>query len=269
MAFEKILKNTTGLDIFLKFPGVEIPAGGQITINVEEYLDFAANDAILEITPLINSGDIVVNNGTVDYSAADGIRFLEYTDRLTAKEDGTDKAIVVTDLNFKGSAAVTDQGNGQADIEIGANLFGALWQMTFTEDGSADNEWLGLYDRGVKSNRTLGIIPFDCEVCVITFSNSRAGADCDIEIYAADAGDGNNASKVYEWKIVDKRHQCITPNPVLQFSAGDKIGIFCQDQGGDPENVVVTIYFRITSTNKCNGGENFSGNIESSNPGAT
>ena len=267
---QKILKNTTGADIFLEFPGVLVPASGQITINVEEYIDFAAEEAINELTPLINGGSIVVNNGTVDYSAADGIRFLEYPDRLTVQEDGTDTTIVTTNINFTGSVATTDNGDGNVDVEVGANFFGALFQLAYTEDGDADNEWLGMYDRGNKSNQTFGVIPFDCEICVITYSNSKGGSDCDIELFASDAGDGNNNTKVFEWQIRDKRVDCISvfPSPI-QFSPGDKLGVYCQDQGTNAKNVAVVIYFRILSTNKCNGGENFSGNFGTAIPGTT
>jgi hypothetical protein len=268
---EKILKNTTGSDIFLEFPGITVPASGQVTINVEEYKDIAAESALItELTPLINSGDIVVNNGTVDYSAADGIRFLEYPDRLTVQEGGTDTTIVTKSINFTGSAATTDQGDGNVDIEVGATLFGALWQLAYTEDGDADNEWLGLYDRGNKSNQTFGVIPFDSEICVITYSNSKGGSDCDIELHLADAGDDNNNVKIYNWEIRDKRVDCVsTFTTPIQVNAGDKLGVYCQDQGTDAKNVAVVIYFRIINTNKCDSGENFSGNFSSVIPGTT
>lgn len=74
---QKILKNTTGADIEIDSVGILIPASGQLTINTESYLDLASDDSVAELTPLINAGDIVVNNGTEDFSAADGIVYLK------------------------------------------------------------------------------------------------------------------------------------------------------------------------------------------------
>lgn len=76
----KILKNTTANAIELSAVGLEIDPNSQITIEVDDYIIFATTDAINEITPLINSGDIVVNDGVNDLSASDAINFLSYPD---------------------------------------------------------------------------------------------------------------------------------------------------------------------------------------------
>jgi len=76
----KILKNTTVLDIVLKAVGVTVPASSQLTIDKTEYGLIATDDSILEITSFINSGDIVVNNGTKDLNAVDGLNFLRIPD---------------------------------------------------------------------------------------------------------------------------------------------------------------------------------------------
>ena len=76
----KILKNTTASDIDLDKSGVEIPANGQITLSVEEYALFASVDSITELTPFINAGDIVVNDGNNDLSAAEALDFLKFPD---------------------------------------------------------------------------------------------------------------------------------------------------------------------------------------------
>jgi len=77
----KILKNTTASDIELSSSGLLIPASGQVTVNVEDYLLIAAVDSIAELTPLINSADIVVNDGTSDLATLDGINYLKYPDQ--------------------------------------------------------------------------------------------------------------------------------------------------------------------------------------------
>lgn len=77
---EKILKNTTLSDIEIQSVGITVPASGQITIQVQDYLLLASDDSIAELTPLINSGDIVVNNSVEDLFPIKGINFIKYQD---------------------------------------------------------------------------------------------------------------------------------------------------------------------------------------------
>lgn len=65
----KILKNTTGSEITLSVNGFSIPAGGQVNIVNQNYGLLAKDGSVTELTPLINSGDIVVNDGTNDLIA--------------------------------------------------------------------------------------------------------------------------------------------------------------------------------------------------------
>ena len=81
----KIAKNTTGSDISLSDTGITVPASGQYTLNESEYILWAQSTVVspaTQLVTLINSGDIVVNDGTTDLGAADGIRFLQYPDRF-------------------------------------------------------------------------------------------------------------------------------------------------------------------------------------------
>jgi hypothetical protein len=81
----KILKNTTISDIELKVTGFTILASSSYAIEVSEYRFWATPDAIAEITPFINSGAIVVNDGIRDLSAVEGINHLKYPDFATSQ----------------------------------------------------------------------------------------------------------------------------------------------------------------------------------------
>lgn len=59
----KIVKNTTISDIELPDTGTTIPASGQLTLDPIEYYLYAAST---DIIPHIDSGDIVINDGTAD-----------------------------------------------------------------------------------------------------------------------------------------------------------------------------------------------------------
>jgi len=115
----KRFKNTTGTLIELfELGDLELPTGGvYVELTIEEYLDVAADEAISELTPLINAGDVIVNDGTNDLSAADGIRFLRYADRAYIQSYGVDVTRVNVDLNFEDNLTVTDNGNGKATVK--------------------------------------------------------------------------------------------------------------------------------------------------------
>lgn len=70
----KIIKNTTSSDIEIDVLGLTIPANDQITLSPDTYLD--AEDSITEISTLITSGDLVVNDGLNDLTAEEGIDYL-------------------------------------------------------------------------------------------------------------------------------------------------------------------------------------------------
>ncbi len=69
----KILKNTTIADISIKDTGVLVPASGQYIIPAQDYLLWMDS---VDIDVHINSGDIVVNNGTKDLSINMGLNYI-------------------------------------------------------------------------------------------------------------------------------------------------------------------------------------------------
>lgn len=73
----KILKNTTTNAIELLELGITIAPNNQAVINPSDYDILASADSILEIVPLLNSGDIVVNDGIADLNAPDGLNLIE------------------------------------------------------------------------------------------------------------------------------------------------------------------------------------------------
>lgn len=76
----KILKNTTLSDIELLELGVTVPASGQYEVGTSDYLILAQSNSISELTSLINSGDIIVNDGTDDLSIEDALEYIKYPD---------------------------------------------------------------------------------------------------------------------------------------------------------------------------------------------
>lgn len=112
---QKIVRNITASGILVQDTGVHIDSGENYIIDSQTYLLWTNS---LDVIPLITSGDLVINNGTYDLSPADGIRFLQYPDRLLIKQNGTSITDVATELNFVGSVSVTDNANGRATVSI-------------------------------------------------------------------------------------------------------------------------------------------------------
>lgn len=79
----KIIKNSTASGIPILSLGVEFAASLSVEVDPEDYLLLATDDTIAELTPLINSGDLVINDGIQDLSPEDGINFLKYSDEST------------------------------------------------------------------------------------------------------------------------------------------------------------------------------------------
>ena len=70
----KILNNTTASPIEIADVGISISANSSYTIPSQDYNLFASSD---DIVSYIGNGDIVVNDGTIDLSAAQGIGLIQ------------------------------------------------------------------------------------------------------------------------------------------------------------------------------------------------
>ena len=73
----KVIKNTTGSAIDIKSVGIILAASSQLTVEPTDYPLLGSSDVVAELTPLINSGDIVVNTGDEDLPAAKAIEYIK------------------------------------------------------------------------------------------------------------------------------------------------------------------------------------------------
>ena len=81
----KILKNTTVTDITLDI-GLVVPGSGQITLNPQDFDEAAASDDLVEF---IGSGDIIVNDGSIDLGKSDAIRLIQggFSNKIQLDDD--------------------------------------------------------------------------------------------------------------------------------------------------------------------------------------
>jgi len=226
----KIIKNqkSPAADISLGDVGVTIPASGQYTLNNAEILLWS--DAIIlspasQLVTLINSGDIVVNNGTSDFNAADGIGFLKYPDRATIQLGTTDTVRVAEIFNFEGDVNVVKSAAGKATITIGetGTATGKLYVVTGFSTGVTIDKWLNVEHPNATSDETPFTMPGDGKTIALTYSNANNLSTLDVEFYV------NNVLQ-FTWSIRDKRNAFkILNTGLFNVSQGDRVSIFIKD----------------------------------------
>ena len=178
-------------------------------------------------------------------------------DQVNAQDLGSGSA-------SSGKIMETDGSGGWNLIDTPSSGSSGNGIITFSEkffaNGGSSNYWLELGD-GAYSNSTFFVVPWDCKINAITFSNSNSAPDLDIEVYKSDAGDGNSNSKIIDWDVSNKR-VAYDSTLSVSLSAGDKLGIYLKDKGSNPSDPVVTLYFAVSEdAQNGSGGESFGGSF--------
>jgi len=227
-ALKKIIKNTTGSDIEINETGQTVPAGGQIEIDPINYNYWATSETITEITSAVNAGDLVINNGTSDLNAADGLLFLEHPDRAIVQLSAADVVRVAKILNFQGDVDVSQPIAGQATITIGetGTATGKLYVITGFAPGVTINKWVSVEHPNATSDMVPFDMPGDGRTIALTYSNENDASNADIEFYV-------NAVLKFTWQIRNKRTAFKVVNiGMFTVVQGDRISIFAKAFSG-------------------------------------
>jgi len=137
---------------------------------------------------------------------------------------------------------------------------GLPFQAVFLDNGSTGNEWLCQYDANIPSNQSPYVVPFDCRLVGITYSNSKDEVDSDIEIWVSALGDGTTKTRVFNWERNNKRVGYKTDfDPYIEFDAGDKVSVYNDDKGKNASDTVVILYFQAINNNVDEEWEDYSG----------
>lgn len=261
---EKIVRNTTGSDIFVDGTGVNIEAGTSYTINRINYnywSDASVNDTTFISD--VNSGDLVVNNGSIDLDATDGLRYLELISPILVEQNSGLGVQATEKITLEGDVITTESTEGEINFEIGTTPNFTTYSLFFEEVGSAASEWLETNGDGVNSNQAPHIIPFDSKLVALTFTNTDNDSDTDLEIYSVPEGSGSGPSTLkFTWSLTNTRTARKSNFPSdITFSAGDKVAVFTNDIGVNPDNVRIAMYLQITNFEESENSEQWSGNI--------
>ena len=247
---KKILKNTTMSVIILEQVGLTIPASSQIIIEPSDYL-LLANEAIIgtEIETLIQSGDIVVNDGVTDLSADRGFDYIK----------APDTALNIRFLGEPQRSNAFVSKNVQEAIEEArenySGIVGRTFSAVFYNNGNTSNKWI----YHVPTSEATDTLPYvgvwDMDIYGISFANKNTNINCDVEFYVNGI---TNPNLVYTLMVRNSRFYYKTQiNPIFTMLVGDGLSIYVKKVGSStPSSVEVDIFVRINSNNTAETGAN-------------
>lgn len=244
MAIIKRLYNNTGGNLFHDESGYNLIAGQYTEVDP----DRLSKVSDTEMQNWFISGDVYFNDGTSDFTTYPE-NFNRLLDQKVIQKDDSDVTNDVEVINFEGNVSVTDEGDKKSTVLVGQGIIGQIIPLIFSLNGTANNDWFGYVINLAPSDETNALIPFDCNLIALTFTNKRSGVDQDIEVHKALYNNGNTNANVWTSEIRNQRtfQECITG---ISFNAGDKIAVYSSDQGGNASDPVVILWLQIT-TNTC------------------
>ncbi len=142
-----------------------------------------------------------------------------------------------------------------------------VFQLAFVRENSeVKNTWLSHNgDNSLSSDKTTAIIPFNCTLVGLTYSNQQVGADVDVEIHAANAGAMLDTKTIrYTQVIRNKRIVSDTTMNGIDFNIGDKLGVYLKDKGTNSKYVAVILYFKVLDAETKLHEEDYSGGMTGS-----
>lgn len=223
----KILKNSTTLDIILDELAVTIPALGQYTVPHQKYLLLSTDDVINELSTLITSGDVIVNDGINDFSTTnEGINFLKYPDSAS-------------NITFTPTA---DIAHNTVQEAIAAGVSTAINTPRYTipliYNGTVgNNEFIG-YSNLIPGDATPIVIPVKSVLQEYTFSNSKY-ADFTIELRK-----NSTTATVFNTATNTNTTQYVQSEINQTFNAGETIFIKYLDNGVNASDLGLILIFQ-------------------------
>lgn len=117
-----------------------------------------------------------------------------------------------------------------------------MYSLIFIGSAQTRNEWLEVPGRIERTDETPHVIPLDSKLVGWTFTNKFNGRDAQVELYrAANNVELSQGNLIYSYSF-DNIRTGVFPADV-DLAAGDKIGVYMRDQGGDPNDMILTMYF--------------------------
>lgn len=170
---------------------------------------------------------------------------------------------VAEDVEFDNSTNGFVSDNVQDAIEEVQNkTIGAIFNVTFNSSGIVfGTDFLSYSNDLATSDETPFVIPFSCELVSITYTNEDPNTDGTIFIQKSDFNSGNSDSTVLSYSFTNVRTFVHTNFTKPTFSPGDKIAVALRDDGTNPDEPRIELFFQISDTNITDFEENWSGDF--------
>ena len=242
-----ILKNTTLTDIGYSEFSVFVPASGQVELTPSEYPNLNNSEAITEMSPDINSGDLVINDGVNDLSAADGIRLISHQFKIYVQKGGVDVTRVLKTIDFVGgNVIVRDKGDGKVEVEptVDVALGNDLDTLQFGRNGNISNNTWMLNINNIPSHTSPTVLAYSSLFRQISWSNRNNAASFTIELYKASEANTNVRTLFYSETVSGGAgHTGVEQN--VNLLEGDAISVKVSSVGNPkPSELVVTLWMR-------------------------
>lgn len=104
----------------------------------------------------------------------------------------------------------------------------------------SNNQWLG-YDNLLPGNDVPVIIPVNCVLREVTFSNQRTGVDGNLELFKNGFGGGN----IFATLPINNIQRDFFPGIDEPFTAGDFLVARWDDEGNNPNDLGLTYFFQV------------------------
>lgn len=157
--------------------------------------------------------------------------------------------------------------NVQNAIEEARTGFeGKGFQSTFAGNGTFRNSWLSQEDTNVESNESPDIFKYDAQLVGIDFTNQNQNVDCTIIIAIKEYpfNNVNNPERFYKWTLSGVRSALRTNQSAgFTVNAGDVMAVYLLDQGGNANDVLLTMDFIVLNAPTTEINYSFSQNFSS------
>lgn len=235
----KIVRNTTDSLISITDTGVSLEPNESFTIDARNYGEWAQSTVK---TSYINSGAIVVNDGSRDLAASVGLGYLN--DNIAFKitfESPPERGNNFTSKNVQ-----------QAIEEARDAIQGKLSTVAFFNNGATSNKWLVFFSSSDPSNSNPMISLGESALIGASYVNIMDNSDIDLEVY-------KNGSLILTWAIRNKRWAYSVGSFASNtWGLGDRCSVFAKKVNGgsgvNPNSVILRLMFQATGNSTGSGG---------------
>ena len=199
----------------------------------------------------ILNGTIVVNDGVLDLTVANGIALDRAIDYLKHPDTAFNIRFLAEPERSNGFGAKNVQ---EAIEEARSAIEGKISALpTFLNNGLTSNKWLKLDGSMGSSDILPAISSYDGKLAGMTYINTNDGSNVDIEFYKNGTAPGN---LLFTWQIRNKRHAYKT-NGLDSYTMlrGDRISCFAKlTSGTNARDVIVYVFVQSTNSVIGEGG---------------